>query len=86
MTSRCEIIDEVPGLYRIIPLRLMRRTPGVVFDNIPLEAFPRIDALDHVIHERGAVSPGPVGSVKRPWYMHPHQDDNLVVFHGTRYV
>ena len=24
--------------------------------------------------------------VKRPWYMHPGQDDNLMVVQGTRYV
>jgi hypothetical protein len=30
--------------------------------------------------------PGPVGKVERPWYMHTHQDDNLIVVHGVRYV
>jgi hypothetical protein len=85
-TDRFEIIDEVPGLYRIIPFRVIRRTPGVVFDCIPLAAFPRIDALDHVIHQGGARSPGAVGDIESPWYMHTHQDDHLVVFHGTRHV
>lgn len=78
--------DEVKGLYRIIPLRVLRRTPGVAFDLVPTEAFPRISRLDHVIHEGGAVSPGPVGGVARPWYMHRHQEDNLIVLHGVRYV
>ncbi len=49
-------------------------------------ALPRIDAVDRVIHKSNAVSPGPVGDVERPWYMHPHQDDNLLVLQGTRYV
>lgn len=80
------IFDEVKDLYRIIPLRVLRRTPGVTFDLVPPEAFPRIDAFDRVIHEGGAVSPGPVGDVARPWYMHPCQDDNLVVLHGVRNV
>ena len=51
-----------------------------------MESLPRIDAVDRVIHKSHAVSPGPVGEVERPWYMHPHQDDNLMVLQGTRYV
>lgn len=80
------VFDEVSGLYRIIRLRVLRRTPGVCFDVVPRGALPRIDAIDRVLHDRGAVSPGPVGDVERPWYMHPHQDDNLIVLHGIRYV
>ena len=72
--------------YSIIPLQVLRRTPGVLFDNVPLAALPRIDAIDRVLHAAGAVSPGPVGEVARPWYMHPHQDDNLIVLYGTRQV
>ena len=80
------IVEQVPGLYRIIRMDSLRRTPGVFFDVVPCEMLPRIDACDRVIHEHGATSPGPVGDVKRPWYMHPHQDDNLIVLHGTRYI
>lgn len=80
------VFEELEGLYRIIPLKVLRRTPGVSFDVVPLTALPRPDALDRVIHRHGAVSPGQVGDVKRPWYMHTHQDDNLIVLHGTRYV
>ncbi len=86
MEQNATAVREVPGLYRIVPLRVLRRTPGVCFDVAPMEAFPRIDALDRVIHEGGAVSPGPVDGVARPWYMHPGQDDNLIVLHGVRYV
>ena len=86
MNAAFKVLDEVPGLYRVIALDVLRRTPGVFFDNVPMGAFPRIDALDRVIHEGGASSPGAVGQVERPWYMHPHQDDNLVVLHGIRYV
>jgi len=80
------VIEEVPGLYRVVRLKALRRTPGVAFDVVPGSLLPRIDACDRVLHEYGAVSPGPVGDVQRPWYMHPHQDDNLIVLHGTRYV
>jgi hypothetical protein len=86
MLNEAEVFEEVPGLYKIIRLNLFRKTPGVVFDNVPTKAFPRIDAIDRVIHDGNAVSPGPVGDVERPWYMHPHQDDNLVVLCGTRFV
>ena len=48
--------------------------------------IPKIDAIDRVIHKHKAVSPGPIGDVHEPWYMHPHQDDNLMVLQGVRYV
>ena len=84
--NRSEILFEVPEFYRVIRLNPFRRTPGVWFDNVPTAALPRIDAIDRVIHERDALSPGPVAGVERPWYMHPCQDDNLVVLFGTRHV
>jgi hypothetical protein len=80
------ISQQVAGLYRIIPLQVLRKTPGVSFDLVPTEALPRIDGIDRVLHDGGAVSPGPVGEVDRPWYMHPCQDDNLVILHGVRFV
>ena len=86
MLEEPDIYQEEPGLYRIIPLKVLRRTEGVTFDNVPVEAIPKIDAIDRVIHKSKAISPGPTGAGARPWYMHPHQDDNLVVLHGTRLV
>jgi len=86
MLNEAVIFNEVPGLYKIVLLNVFRRTPGVTFDNVPTRAIPRIDAIDRVIHESSATSPGPVGNVARPWYMHPHQDDNLVVAYGTRRI
>ncbi len=80
------IFEEVAELYRVIPLKVLRRTEGVYFDNVPTEAFQHIDAFDRVIHEHGATSPGPVGDVDRPWYMHPCQEDNLIVLAGTRFI
>lgn len=80
------IIDEVPGLYRIIALQLMRKTPKVTFDCAPMEFLLKIDAIDRVLHEGNAISPGPVGEVERPWYMHSFQDDNLIVLTGSRQV
>lgn len=80
------VFAEIKDFYRIIPLQQLRRTPGVFFDNVPMEFLPRINAIDRVIHAQSAVSPGPVKDVARPWYMHPSQDDNLIVLHGTRHV
>ncbi len=81
-----KIIDEIPGLYKVIQFDIFRKTNKVTFDLIPLELFDHIDSLDRVIHENGAISPGSVADVERPWYMHKFQDDNLVVFDGARYV
>ena len=80
------IIEGIPDFYRIIALRKMRETPDVTFDVVPASMMPRVDAIDRVFHKRDAVSPGPVGGVKNPWYMHFHQDDNLLVLHGKRFV
>jgi hypothetical protein len=53
---------------------------------MPIEYLPRIDAIDRVIHEGNALSPGSVGDIALPWYMNPCQDDNLMVLTGTRQV
>ncbi len=86
MQDTFEIIDEIPKVYRVIKLRTLRRMGKTAFDYIPLAAIAHIDALDRVLHQPGAYSPATVGDVQRPWYMHQHQEDNLVVLHGTRYI
>ena len=78
--------SQMPDLYHLIPLQELRRTPGIVFDYVKLAGIGEVAAIHRVLHVRGAVAPGPVGYVPRPWYMHTHQVDNLVVLHGTRYV
>lgn len=80
------IIEEIPGLYRITPLKIFRKTQNVTFDFVPIDLLPRIDAMDRVIHESNAYSPGSVGAIERPWYMHPYQEDNLIVLNGTRHM
>ena len=74
------------NLYRLIPLRILRRTSGVSFDEIVPSDIPRIHGIDRVIHLANSISPGPIDDVKRPWYMHTNQDDNLLVLQGTRYI
>ena len=77
-------------MYRIIPLRVLRRTTGVMFDEMVPSDIPKIHGIDRVIHGPNSISPGPVEEavppIKRPWYMHPGQDDNLLVLQGTRYI
>lgn len=80
------IVVAVPGFYRVIALKPFRRTAGVIFDLVPMEHLPAISAIDRVVHERGAFSPGAVAGVERPWYMHTQQEDNLLVLHGRRTV
>ena len=75
------------GLYHC---GILRSTPGVRFNEIPKSDIPKIDGIDQVIHGANSISPGSVEDCtppcKRPWYMHPGQDDNLMVLQGTRYV
>ena len=77
-------------MYRLIPLRLLRRTSGVKFDEMVPSDIPKIHGIDRVVHGPNSISPGPVEDwtppVKRPWYMHTGQDDNLMVVQGTRYI
>ena len=80
------IIAEIQGLYKVVALQPFRKTEGVSFDILPRNLVPKVDAVDRVIHKNRAVSPGPVGDISRPWYMHPYQDDNLIVLQGVRYV
>lgn len=80
------IVEEVPGLYRVIALEVLRRTKKVDFDLVPMDFFPSIAAIDRVVHGPGALSPGTVGPVDRPWYWHPHQEDHLLVLAGSRSV
>tara|TARA_E500000178_G_scaffold321375_1_gene345202 strand:+ start:178 stop:729 length:552 start_codon:yes stop_codon:yes gene_type:complete len=73
-------------MYRLIPLRMLRRTKGVIFDEMVPSDIPKIHGIDKVIHAANSISPGPVPPCNRPWYMHPGQDDNLMVLQGTRYI
>lgn len=86
MKAEDYIVEQVPKLYTIIALKDFRHTPNVVFDVLPTKLIPRVDGLDRVIHTGPAISPGSVGDVKRPWYMHPAQWDNLFVLFGERHV
>jgi len=80
------IVEQVDRVYTILRLFRLRETPGVSFDVLQGRVVPCLDGVDRVVHQAGALSPGPVGKVERPWYMHPGQDDHLLVLAGKRYV
>jgi hypothetical protein len=79
-----EILEAVDDLYRVTALHTYRKTAGVLFDAVPMGSFASIQAIDRVLHERGALSPGSTAGIERPWYMHNGQEDNLVVLTGFR--
>lgn len=80
------IVEEVEGLYSIIRLKVLRKTEGVDFDIVPILQLKSVAAVDRVIHRSGAISPGATAGMARPWYMHPDQEDHLLVMHGARTV
>lgn len=84
--SKTKTVIEVPGLFKAVPLKPYRKTKGVLFDRIPIEDLGPIAAIDRVLHDHGAFSPGSVGPVERPWYFHQNQEDNLIVLAGFRDV
>ncbi|MDA3862367.1 MAG: hypothetical protein PF689_00705 [Deltaproteobacteria bacterium] len=83
---KCTLIEQIPHLFKIYELKTFRKTPGVIFDQFPMACIQQVNAIDRVLHQKGAISPGPVGETEKPWYMHPHQADNLIVLKGIRYV
>jgi len=86
MDFGAKIVKQIDSLFQVVSLLRFRRTDRVTFDIAPGSMFGKIDAIDKVIHAPGAHSPGAVSGVARPWYMHPHQEDNLMVITGYRIV
>ena len=83
MSVKTEIIK---GMCFVVPLRLLRSTPNVDFHLVP-DMVEGLSSVDRVKHAAGAMSPkAPDSDVERPWYMHPNQEDNLLVFNGKRIV
>ena len=68
-----------------IPFKKLRNTPNVEFDLI-VGVIDNLASIDRVKHEKEAYSPTIEGHDDWFWYMHPNQEDNLVVFEGTRLV
>ncbi|MBN1938221.1 MAG: hypothetical protein JW843_01445 [Candidatus Aminicenantes bacterium] len=79
-----DVLHQDEGFYKITALKIYRKTAGVMFDALPVKALGCVEAIDRVVHDQGALSPGTVSGVERPWYLHEAQEDNLVVLAGFR--
>lgn len=78
----------IKDMVFIIPLKILRQTPNVKFYNV-MGVIRNLSAIDKVVHKKGAVSPAVKGhdtKKERYWYMHHHQEDNLLVHEGKRIV
>ncbi len=79
--------EVIAGMAFIVPLNVLRQTPKVDFHLVPKELVGDIASIDRVKHLPDARSPQAPGSgVDLPWYMHPNQEDNLLVMEGLREV
>ena len=69
-------------MFELIPYEKFRDTPAVRFFDITVAES---NARDLVIHSGPAVSP-PDEEKTGAWqfYLHPHQEDNLLALHGGR--
>ena len=69
-------------MFELIPYEKFRDTPAVRFFDITVATS---NARDLVIHSGPAVSP-PDEERTGAWqfYLHPHQEDNLLALHGGR--
>ncbi len=79
-----DVTHKEKGLFHIIPFKLLRHTDSVDFHSIPY--LDHVNAMERVIHEDWAKSPGKVWNVAEGWYMHAHQEDNLITISGVRHV
>lgn len=90
--SRDELQDHRPSgasqgprpapMFELIPYEKFRDTPSVRFFDITV---PTSNKRDLVVHSGPAVSP-PDCPETGSWqfYLHPHQEDNLLAMHGGR--
>ena len=69
-------------MFELLPYRRFRDTPSVRFFDVTVATS---NARDLVIHSGPAVSP-PDDHESRAWqfYLHPHQEDNLLAVSGGR--
>jgi hypothetical protein len=69
-------------MFELIPYERFRDTPSVRFFDITVAAS---NARDLVVHSGPAISP-PDDPANGAWqfYLHPHQEDNLLALHGGR--
>jgi len=68
-------------MFELLPYRKFRDTPSVRFFDITVSTS---NARDLVVHQGPAVSPNDTSSGFWQFYLHPHQEDNLLALTGGR--
>ncbi|MCU0525389.1 MAG: redox protein [Elainella sp. Prado103] len=68
-------------MFELIPYEKFRDTPNVRFFDITI---PDSNARDLVFHDGPAVSPNNSAEGYWQFYLHPHQEDNLLAVSGGR--
>lgn len=71
-------------LFHVIPFELLRHTENVDFHSIPY--LDQINSMERVVHSSWAISPWKVWNINEWWYMHSHQEDNLIIMSWNRIV
>jgi hypothetical protein len=57
------IAEEIQNVYKIIPLTILRKTPGIHFDAVSENI--KVDGIDRVVHAADGISPPPSAGVDR---------------------
>lgn len=68
-------------MFELLPYQKFRDTPSVRFFNITIA---NSNARDLVFHEGPAISPNNSAAGHWQFYLHPHQEDNLLALTGGR--
>ena len=68
-------------MFELLPYHKFRDTPNVRFFDITI---PHSNARDLVFHDGPAISPNNTANGDWQFYLHPHQEDNLLAVSGGR--
>ena len=68
-------------MFELLPFSKFRDTPSVRFFDITV---PNSNARDLVFHDGPAISPHNTAEGDWQFYLHPHQEDNLLAVSGGR--
>jgi hypothetical protein len=68
-------------MFQLLTYEKFRNTPGVQFFDITID---QSNARDLVVHDGPAISPNNCSEGFWQFYLHPHQEDNLLALSGGR--
>ena len=86
MTRQTLVFHEVPNLYRIIPLHVLRKTPGVSFDLVPTDVLPRMTASTASCMTATPFRPGRLATSIAPGICTLAKTTIFVILHGVRFI